>query len=580
MARPRFGRGLLLAGALACIPAAADAQSGAYDRYLNHADLTRAARELVSAHADIASISSLARTDAGRDIWLLTLGTRSGPDLDSRPALLIVANLEGNRLIGSSTALYAAEHLLTRYATDAAIRALLDERTIYIIPRANPDGAELAFTMPAYEIPYKPFAGNPAGGGLNIRERGRDLNGDGLVTLMRVRDPAGAMIADSAEPRIMRAADRAKAERGMYKVMVEGIDPDDIDAYVPMGSDGVNLNRNFQHEYLYYQPHHGPHMVSEIESRALADFVHDHTNIAAVLTFSAYDNLRTAPPAQRQPPDGVQGNPPNVPTNILPDDRPFFDYVSGRFKALTDLSGTGAPGEAGSFAQFVYYQVGLASFTTPVWTLPPAAAAAQERAPGETPEAAAGPARRGAGANAASPDARWLAWFDEAGVDGYVNWTPATHPTLGDVEVGGFRPNARVNPPAGEIRELAARHAAFAEWLAQQLPQVDVVDTTVEARGDNVYFLTATLANEQYLPTQLSIGQRIRFNSPVTVRLMPASGMTVLTGNIQQQVPRLEGMGDRAEFSWLVQAPAGTRVNIEVFAERAGGLQSIPVTLR
>jgi hypothetical protein len=66
-----------------------------------------------------------------------------------------------------------------------------------------------------------------------------------------------------------------------------------------MGTDGVNLNRNFQHEYLYFQPHVGPHMVSEVESRALADFVHDRHNIAAVLTFSAYDNLRTPPPAQR-----------------------------------------------------------------------------------------------------------------------------------------------------------------------------------------------------------------------------------------------------------------------------------------
>jgi hypothetical protein len=577
MARPRVRRGVILAGALACcIPAAADAQSGAYDRYLDHGQLTQAARALVSAHPDLASLSSLARTDGGRDIWLLTLGRRQGRDVDSRPALLIVANLEGNRLIGSSTALFTAQHLLTRYAQDPAVKALLDTRTVYVIPRANPDGAELAFTMAGYEIPWKPYAGDAAAGGLNVRERGRDLNGDGLITLMRVRDPEGEMIADSTDPRLLRAADRAKAERGMYRVMVEGIDPDDLEAYVAMGTDGVNLNRNFQHEYLYYQPHHGPHMVSEVESRALADFVHDRINIGAVLTFSAYDNLRTAPPAQRQPADGVQGNPQNVPTNILPADRPFFEYVSGRFGALTGLSGSGAPGEAGSFAQFVYYQVGLPSFTTPAWTLPPAGGAA---ARADTAGATPAPARRG-GAAAGSPDARWLAYFDEAGIDGYVDWTPARHPTLGDVEVGGFRPNARVNPPPSQIREVAERHATFAEWLAQQLPQIEVVETKIESRGDNVFLVTATLANEQYLPTQLAIGQRIRFNRPVTARLMPANGMTVITGNIQQQVPRLDGMGGRAKFTWLVQAPAGTRVTMEIFAERAGGLQSVPLTLR
>lgn len=553
MQRSRVRRVLLLAGLAAVLPAAASAQAGSYDRYLNHSELTSAVRGLASSHGNLATVTSLARTDAGRDVWLLTLGNRQGGDIDTRPALLIVANLEGNHLIGSSAALYTAEQLLTRYAADADIRRLLDERTVYVIPRANPDGAELAFTMPGYEIPYKPLAADPSKGGLNVREIGTDLNGDGLVTMMRIRDAEGDMLPDTANPLVLKRANRARAERGLYKVMIEGIDPANIDAYVATGTDGVNLNRNFQHEYLYFQPHVGPHMVSEIETRALADFVHDRHNIAAVLTYSFYDNLRTPPPAQRQPPQGVTGNPPNVPTNIVAADRPFFEYVSERYQELTGLGGAGADGEAGSFPQFVYYQIGLPSFTTNVWTVP------------------------GRGGSA---DVRWLAHFDSIGVDGYVEWTPARHPTLGDVEVGGFRPNARVNPPAAGIREAAEKQATFALWLAQQLPEVEAVETQVEARGDNVYLVTATLANEQYLPTQLSMGQRIRFNRPITVRLLPASGMTVLTGNIQQQVPRLEGMGGRAKFTWLVQAPAGTRVNMEVFAERAGGLQTIPVTLR
>jgi hypothetical protein len=562
MQRSRQRRGLLLAGALALgLPTAAAAQGGSYDRYLNHNDLTQAARSLAQRHANVAQISSLARTDAGRDVWLLTLGRRQGADVDTRPALLIVGNIEGNHLIGSSAALYAAEHLLSRYGSDDAVTQLLNERTVYVIPRANPDGAELAFTLTAYETPYKPFQGNAAQGGLNVRELGRDLNGDGLVTLMRVRDPEGPMIADSADPRLLRRADRARAERGLWKVMVEGMDPVNLDAFVPMGTDGVNLNRNFPHEYLYYQPHVGPHIASEVETRALLDFVHDRHNIAAVLTFSFYDNLRTPPPAQRQVPQGVTGNPPNVPTNILPADRPFFEYVSSRFQSITGLRGEGAENEAGSFPQFVYYQMGLPSFTTPVWTLPPAT-------------------QGGGGAARGGRDGRWLSYLDSLGVNGYVEWTPARHPTLGDVEVGGFRPNVRVNPPAGMIRELAEKHAEFALWLGQQLPQVEIVETRVEARGDNVWLVSTTIANEQYLPTQLSMGQRIRFNRPISARLLPAQNVTVLTGNPQQQIPRLEGMGGRSTFTWLVQAPTGTRVNMEIFAERAGGLMSVPVTLR
>jgi hypothetical protein len=529
-------------------------------QYLPYSSLTGVVKALAGAHPSLATLTSLAKTDAGRDIWLLRLANTQGQDPDTRPALLIVANLEANHLIGGVTALNTADQLLTGYAANADIKKLLDEHTIYIIPRANPDGAELAFTMPAYEIPYKPVNGNEAAGGLNIRELGADLNGDGFITQMRVMDPAGTMIPDPNEPRLMREANRARAERGRYKVMVEGIDPSNVDAFVSMGTDGVNLNRNFQHEYLYFQPHVGPHMASEVETRALVDFVYDRTNIAAVLTFSFFDNLRTAPPAQRQAATGVQGNPPNVPTNLLPADRAYFEFVSQKFTEMTSLRGTGADNEAGSFPQFVYYQMGLPSFTTPVWTVPPAPSGSQ-------------------GAGAPSRDARWLTLFGST-INGYLNWTPAKHPTLGDVEVGGFLPNTRVNPPQSEVAALAKSHGDFATWLAQQLPKVEFTDTRVEAKGQGVFEVSTTLVNERYFPTQMAMGARIRFNRPITVRLMPADGMTVLSGNIQQQTPRIEGMGGRETYTWLVQAPAGTNVRIEAHAERAGGLLTSSVTLR
>jgi hypothetical protein len=297
--------------------------------------------------------------------------------------------------------------------------------------------------------------------------------------------------------------------------------------------------------------------------------VHDRHNIAAVLTFSVYDNLRTAPPAQRQVPSGVTGNPPNVPTNILPQDRPFFEYVSERFQRDHGPERRGRGGEAGSFPQFVYYQVGLPSFTTPVWTVPRGAAGSRQCAAPAPPQ-----------------DARWLALPEGVRLGRRPDFGSMRRVDTRAASDARRRGGRRF--PAERARESAGvadprnspKHAEFATWLAQQLPQVQVVETKVEARGDNVFLVTATLANEQYLPTQLTMGERIRFNRPITVRLLPARGVTVLTGNIQQQIPRLEGMGGRTKFTWLVQAPAGTRVEMEVFAERAGGLQSVPVTLR
>jgi hypothetical protein len=682
---PALAVSALAAAVLWAGAGAADAQqSGPSDPYLNHDQLTRAIQELVGRHGSLASVESFARTAEGRDVWLLTLGTRSGVPLDDRPALLVVANLEANHLVGSATALHTARHLLEGYGSDEEVTRLLDDRTVYILPRMNPDGAERYWSLPGYEIPFKPHPSAPERGGLNDREWGADLNGDGVVTMMRQRHPEGEWMVDPDEPRLMRQANRARAERGEFRVFVEGIDTTMVNAYLPHGSDGVNLNRNFPHEYLYFQPHTGPHQVSEPETRALADFMFEQTNIAAVLTFSPYDNLRSPTPESRRPPEGVAPGPPAQPANIQGQDRPYFQYISDQFVEMTGLRGDGAPGEAGSFAQFAYYQVGLPTFTTPVWVLPEEAGGARAPA-GQAAPAAGGSAvgdwsislsmqgqaidatlgvaransglrvtlnspagsteltgqgqgdqfqasgdvegmgevsvsgrvsgdevsgtvalgpmgsvpftgtRIGGGAAAApptptaqgaqartgaTPEHRWLRYFDNAGMDGFVDWTPATHPQLGEVEVGGFRPNVRVNPPAEEVAELAAKHAAFATWLGNQTAQVEVVETRVEARGEGVWEVTATLTNDRYLPTQTQMGARVRFNRPVTVRLMPTQGMTVLTGNIQQQIPRIEGMGHRRTFTWLVQAPAGTQVPLEVFAERAGGLQSTTITLR
>jgi hypothetical protein len=550
------GRGVVLGVAVGSLvagtaPAAVDAQSS--DSYMDYGQLTSAIQGLASANSNLARVSSLAQTEGGRDVWLLTLGSNEGRALDQRPALLIVANLEANRVAGSHAALRVAERMLQGYGSDASLTELLDTRTIYLVPRANPDGAELVFTLPGHETAFKPFQGDASRGGLNAREFGRDLNGDGLVTLMRVEGRAGTHVMHDDEPRLIREAVRAREERGSYEIMVEGIDPDSLEAYVPIGGDGVNLNLNFQHEYQYFEPHVGPHMISEVESKALADFVFDNPNVAAVLTYSAYDNLRTPPPAQRTPPAAVTGNPPNVPTNLTAGDRPYFEYVSETFREMTGLDGAGASNEGGSFPQFAYYQMGLPSFTTPVWTVP---------------------------AGTDDEDARWLALFDSLGVDGFVDWTPATHPQLGAVEVGGFAPNARVNPPTSGLDPLLDQHADFALWLAARLPEVEVVETRVEARGAGVWQITTTLQNDQYLPTQLDLAERIRFNRPINVRLMPASGVTLLSDAMQFQIPRIEGMGGRAEFTWLVAASSGTSITLEVFAERAGGLISIPVTLQ
>ena len=60
-------------------------------------------------------------------------------------------NAHGPHVVGSEIALTAAGRLAAAHGRDSAITRLLDEHTIYLIPRANPDAAEAFFRTPLAE---------------------------------------------------------------------------------------------------------------------------------------------------------------------------------------------------------------------------------------------------------------------------------------------------------------------------------------------------------------------------------------------------------------------------------------------
>ncbi len=279
--------GLMLAG----VPA------GAQDppKYHDYAELAKSVQALAGAHKTAARVESIGKTRGGRDIWAFEIANPGGVAPGVRPALLIAAGFEGDSLVGSEIALSVAEALLKGAASDPEIKQRLDTTTIYIIPRVNPDGAEGFFASVKTGRRANADPGDDDNDGRIDEDGPEDLNGDGLITVMRVKAADGEYMIDPDEPRLMKRADPKKGESGAYKLLTEGID-NDGDGFVnedPPG--GTDINRNFAHEYPYYKPDAGPHMVSAAESRALMDWVIAHRNIAAILTFGESDNLIVAP---------------------------------------------------------------------------------------------------------------------------------------------------------------------------------------------------------------------------------------------------------------------------------------------
>lgn len=577
----------------AAVPGAtpAGAQSA---EYLDHAGLTRALRSVVNG-SELATMRAIGESLEGREIWLVRLAAGSGPPIDTRPALLVVGNLSGDHLLGSHLALDAVRYL----AGPGAAEADLENHVIYVVPRLNPDGAEAMFDRPAggTRLNARPFDADNDG---RVDEDGpEDLDGNGVITLMRVPDPAGELMVDGDDARLMKRANPAQRERGGYTLYTEGRDSDGDGFLNEDGPGGVDLDRNFQHRYPYWQPDAGRFMVSEPESRALMDFVTANRNIGAIVTFGHSDNLVTPPntrgelaapsvialdgfaaePNEEILQVGVFGTPyqpggldlrgaqpgrDNDPQSgrrpavtVHEDDREYFRTVSDAYREITGIEQVGIHREpAGAFFEYGYYHFGVPSFSTPGWALPEH---------GAEPDA--------------SPDAKLLAAFDSAGIDGFVAWSPYRHPDLGDVEIGGFRPYATTNPPAAQLASLGEAHGRFLARLASMLPRVRIADAEVTAHGGGVFTVTATVVNEGYFPSSLRHGVVARSVDPVTVQIQ-VDPDAILTGAAKtHRIQKLDGSGTRESVSWVIRGRPGAAVEIRARAQK-GGTDSATVTLR
>ncbi|HIC54068.1 MAG TPA: hypothetical protein EYO97_09575, partial [Gemmatimonadetes bacterium] len=446
--RGRWAASGLFTLAAVFTPPGIAAQSAAY---LDFDDLTAELRSIVDS-SDRATMRSLGTSHQGREIWLVEIADASGPPLAKRPGVLVVGNLSGDHLVGSSLALETVRYLIDADASEAD----LTEHVIYVVPRLNPDGAEAMFNGPRDGNRLNALEFDADNDDRMNEDAADDLNGDGVITVMRVPDPLGAYMIDPDEPRLMKEADAAQGETGTHALYWEGIDNDGDGFINEDGFGGVDLDRHFQHEYPYWERDAGYNMVGQPEARALMDFVIGTRNIAAVVAFGHSDNLVTPPNSSGRLTDateldlngfadassdeifsqglfgtpfqrgglqlrGAQPGRDNDPssgqrpaTTVNDSDIEYFETVSEVYKDITGIEEVVInKAAAGAFFQYAYYHFGVPSFSTQGWALP--------RGDEEEDE--------GSG----SGDARVLSGFDAAGEDVFVPWSTYQHPDLDSI---------------------------------------------------------------------------------------------------------------------------------------------------
>ena len=482
------------------------------------------------------TVRELARSAEGRPVQLLGFGEVGGI---GRPAVLLVADPDGTKPVATQVALALAAEFA------AGGSPLLDAATVYLVPLANPDAAARALRGEAA------WRGRPVDEDRDGRldeDPAEDLDGDGLALQMRVPDPTGAWLADPEDPRAMREPDAAEGERGGFLLHSEGVDEDGDRAYNEDGPGGVRLEANWPHRWREHAADAGAFPLSEGPAKALADFILERPNIAVVIVLGREDGLA-------DPPKGQDSSDKDS-TEPREGDARLLKLLGERLHAGDDPKPRSAGHGAGNFADWCYFQAGRLVLESALWS----------------------PPLEGKDLDDEVKLLRWNdAVYDGAG---FVDWSPFEHPQLGAVEIGGWRPLARENPPMERIPALVERWSGFLGSLAADLPRLEWRKLEVRDLGEGLREARVTLLNDRLLPTMGEMGAATRTLLPVMVRLELPEGGALLGGLERQSVTRLEGHGGHQEFRWLFQLPAGSDPAVVVAESQTAGRAQIALEVQ
>lgn len=557
------------------------------DRYYTYSLLTELLQGWVADYPRLATLSSIGASAEGRAIWVVTVTNQAtGPDHE-KPAYYIDANIHAAEVMTSSVALATIHYLLTRYDQDPAVRRLLDETALYVIPRIAADGAEQFLTTSAAvrssEIPFPPDMPDSAYDGLEPQ----DIDGDGLIGAMRIKDPAGPWKISERDDRIMRPRGPGEYGGEYYFVLPEGTIRNWDGGKIPLAlsRSALDFNRNFPADWKPHwgQTGSGPFPLSEPETRAVADFLRAHPNIhGAQLHHTAAGMILRASARYAD-------------EQIPPLDRRAYDAIGALGTASTGFrcyspfhSNPYQPGKPsyGVESDWLYDHLGILSFMTELWGLAHRAGIERETfielEEGRTEE----------------DDLAILRLFDEeASGRGVTPWRPFQHPQLGPVEVGGLEVKfGLLNPPGPLLPREIERAVPFAIGAMGTAPRLRVIDRGAEVVAPGVYRVWGNVGNDGFLPT---CGSERHRNSgagkPLIAELALPHGTALLPGSppATQEMEHLAGRVSqytgfhlsarypnlsRGHVEWLVSAPDGAALEITIRGQKSGACRTTVTT--
>ncbi len=505
-----------------------------WTHYHNFAETTELLESFAKEYKDLTSLYSIGKSVQGKDLWCLEITNHASGAPETKPAMYIDGNTHAGEVSGAETSLYIINHLLTQYGKDELVTELVDKRVFYIVPKINPDGSEEYLRDPREppEPNLKKFDDDEDG--LEDEDGPDDLNKDGIITTMRIRDEKGSYKTSPKDPRLM--VERGINEKGEWRLIgPEGLD-NDGDGELnedPPGHRITVTNRNYPAFWgpAWIQGGNRPggnYPLFEPEAKAQVNFIIAHPNIGGIQSFHTHSGVLLRPYCNR----GDE--------YIPPEDMRNYKLVSALGTEITgypelsvynDFTRDKSNPRRGVFVDWAYDHYGAFAYTTEIW-----------KAPGET-------------GRSVFEGTDWdvaMEWNDrELGGEGFINWTKFDHPEYGEVEIGGWNTNYVVqNPPPKFTEAEWKKNCLFELEHARTLPYVQITETKIDDLGDKLLRLTVTVENEGLLPTNVT-QKAIQHGlaKPVLVKLK-LDKAELLSGKAKTDIGHIKGFApaERAMF--------------------------------
>ncbi len=558
-----------------------------FDHYYRYDELTALLHAYAAEHPDFITLESIGKSHEGRDIWVAALTNRKTGEADTKPALWLDGNIHSIEVTASSSCLYHIEQMLKRYGKDEAVTHCLDTRSFYICPRINPDGAEWALAdhpkwVRSSTRPY-PHTDEHTDGVI-----AEDVDGDGRVLFMRVKDSNGHWKPHPDEPRLMIRRDHDDFGGEYYRLFREGPVRNYDGAILKTNkpAQGLDLNRNFPANWgpEGEQFGAGPAPFSEPETRAVGDFFLAHPNIVTAIAGHTFSGVLLRPGS-------------NVPDGKLPvSDLRAYKLAGERGEKLTGYPAISIfhdfryhPTEdiKGTF-DWVYDHLGIFTWTIEYWAPHRAAGIKVEKYTDWLFD------------HSADDALKLFQYFDKICPDeAHVNWYSFDHPQLGAVELGGWNVIRSItNPP---VHLLEKELEPFPDWfvsLALMSPRLALHSASATKLGDDQHLVRLVVENTGYLPTNGSeVAKTAKVVREVVAEIDLPDGATLIQGKPWAEIGHLSGRNamialpifigtgfdpgddsaDRVKYEWIVNAPPGTKLTLRARGDRAGSVEATVV---